>query len=121
MGLGRFADERGLIEDLLAEPIDSVTRIHSVPGAIRGNHIHHETVQWVYVIDGLLLTRVRDADGTERDQVLVPGELAREDPGLPHAWKALTACTVLVFTRGPRSGTGYESDTERLPEDGKLL
>jgi quercetin dioxygenase-like cupin family protein len=37
-----------------------------------------------------------------------------EEPGVPHAWKALGDTVCLVFTRGPRSGADYESDTTRL-------
>jgi hypothetical protein len=37
-----------------------------------------------------------------------------ESKGGPHAWKALEDTVCLVFTKGPRSGDQYESDTERL-------
>lgn len=50
-----------------------------------------------------------------------PGDMACEEPGVPHAWKALEDTTVLVFSRGPRSGEAYESDTIRLPEGDRLL
>lgn len=49
------------------------------------------------------------------------GDLFEEPAGVPHAWHAEEDTTVLVFTRGPRSGEGYESDTERLPAGERLL
>jgi quercetin dioxygenase-like cupin family protein len=50
------------------------------------------------------------------------GEMIEEPAGIPHAWKALDEDTiVLVFTRGPRSGQAYETDTQRLPENARLL
>ena len=109
-----FFDHRGSIIDLLG-PVDAVTEIVSKAGAVRGNHVHARTTQWTYVCSGRLLTAVQAGDGgppilTERG----PGDLIEEPAGLAHAWKALTGCTVLVFTRGPRSGAAYESDTERL-------
>lgn len=109
---GRFEDERGVIQDLLGK-IDSVTEITSVSGAVRGNHIHAETVQWTYVVSGKLLVATEGRDGLKTQEV-GPGEMVREAPGVPHAWRALKDTRVLVFTRGPRSGADYESDTQRL-------
>jgi len=116
-----FRDERGYIEDLLVTPLDSVTRIITREGAVRGNHSHRETTQWTYVISGHLRFVTRLRDGTVTDRVIGPGEMTRELPGIEHAWKALDDCTCLVFTRGPRSGAGYESDTTRLPEEDWLI
>lgn len=112
--LGRFEDDRGVIEDLLATSLDSVTRIFTRAGAVRGNHVHKLTTQWTYVISGRLMIVTAAPDGVQEPRIYGPGDLAREAPGIPHAWKALEDTTVLVFTRGPRSGTNYESDTVRL-------
>ena len=117
----RFEDKRGVIQDLLG-PVDSVTRIDTNAGHIRGNHVHANTTQWVYVISGSLLvaTDTLTADGVDH-RLYGPGDLIEEKPGLPHAWKAMDDTTVLVFTKGPRSGEDYESDTVRLPEEKRLL
>lgn len=106
----RFEDERGVIQDLLG-PIDSVTWITTNRGAIRGNHVHHQTDQWTLVTFGRLLV----AHGEERTELL-PGRMVHHPAGEPHAWQALEDTMCLVFTRGPRSGEDYESDTERLEE-----
>lgn len=111
--LGVFEDHRGKIEDLLVTPLDSVTRITSVAGAVRGNHVHEATHQWTYVISGRLLV-VTEKNGYRSRRIYGPGEIADEEPGVPHAWQALEATEVLVFTKGPRAGTDYESDTQRL-------
>lgn len=103
-----FTDARGTITDLL-EGVDSVTEIRSVKGAVRGNHIHHETTQWTYIVWGVL--RVVTPDGQRRVRA---GEMWKDEPGTPHAWEALEDTVCLVFTKGPRSGADYESDTERL-------
>jgi quercetin dioxygenase-like cupin family protein len=55
------------------------------------------------------------ATGNERRE-LGPGEVIKHGPGDTHAWKALEDSDCLVFTRGPRSGEDYESDTYRLDE-----
>ena len=106
-----FEDERGRIEDLIEGPVDAVTRIFTAKGAVRGNHFHRQTVQWTYVLSGSLLVAHGDVQ-----RILGPGEIAVDRPGVPHAWKALADTDVLVFTCGPRSGSGYESDTVRLEE-----
>jgi quercetin dioxygenase-like cupin family protein len=53
----------------------------------------------------------RDGPG---EKVYDPGTMVCDEPGVAHAWKAIKDTEVLVFTRGPRSGEDYESDTERL-------
>lgn len=111
-----FADDRGLIEDLLDGPLDSVTRIFTKAGSVRGNHIHAETIQWTYIVSGQLIT-ASPAGKT----LHYPGDLIEEPPGIPHAWRAETDTVVLVFTRGPRSGANYESDTQRLASEDRLL
>lgn len=117
----RFEDERGVIQDLLG-PVDAVTEIFTRQGAVRGNHIHQRTTQWTYIVDGLLEIAWISPDG-DGVQVVQRGSgcLVEEPPGIAHAWKALLDTKVLVFTRGPRSGEAYESDTVRLPENARLL
>lgn len=111
--MGSFRDERGTITDLLEGPIDCVTRIDTRAGAIRGNHFHASSHQWAYVVSGTLTVATVEDDGVH-ERLYYPGDISHEPPGLRHAWRAMTDCTVLVFTRGPRSGEAYESDTTRL-------
>ena len=107
----RFEDERGVIQDLLAN-IDMVTEIFTKKGAVRGNHVHKLTTQWAYVVSGRMLM-ASDNDGIVHQQSHGPGELIPELPGVAHAWKALEDTTVLVFARGVRAGQDYEKDTYR--------
>lgn len=122
MGSSRYEDERGVIQDLLNEPIDAVTEIFTREGAVRGNHVHDETVQWAYVVSGRLWVANRKP-GSESvvSRAHGPGDMICDQPGVAHAWKAFEDTVVLVFTRGPRSGTGYEDDVRRLPKDDRLL
>ena len=108
----RFEDDRGVIQDLIGAN-DGVTEIFTRAGAIRGNHVHHRTTQWAYVVSGRLLI-VTDNGEFRGHHEYGPGEMACEAPGIPHAWKALEDTTVLVITKGPRAGEAYETDTERL-------
>jgi quercetin dioxygenase-like cupin family protein len=105
-----FEDERGYIHDLIG-PVDAVTLIYTKKDAVRGNHVHEQTDQWTYVTAGRLLC-VR---GNAKREI-GPGEMIAEPKGTPHAWKALEDTLCFVFTKGPRSGNGYETDTIRLDE-----
>lgn len=112
----RFEDERGIIQDLLG-PVDAVTEIFTRAGYVRGNHVHHKTTQWVYLVSGRMLV----SHGGKGERIFGTGERFAEDPGIPHAWLAIEDTWVLVFTKGPRSGEAYETDTERLPREEWLL
>lgn len=103
-----FTDERGWIRDLIVDPDEAVTRIHTVKGAVRGNHFHKLTTQWTYVLSGSL----QIADG-HNVMIIGPDEMVVHYPTEPHAWKALEDTDCLVFTSGPRA-ENYESDTYRL-------
>lgn len=115
----RFEDHRGAIQDLLG-PVDGVTEIFTKEGAVRGNHIHRQTEQWTYVCSGSMLV-AQGQPGKAEHRLLGAASLVHEPPGVPHAWKAMEDTWVLVFTRGPRTGEDYESDTHRLPEGEHLL
>jgi quercetin dioxygenase-like cupin family protein len=108
--LGRFEDHRGVIQDVIGR-IDSVTRITTLKGAVRGNHYHECTTQWTLVLSGRLLMASGD-----QQTVMGPHEVIKHPPGMPHAWKALEDSECIVFTRGPRAGEDYESDVVRLAE-----
>ncbi len=107
----RFVDDRGVIQDLFAGKPVVVTRITTVKGAVRGNHVHRKTMQWTYVFKGQLQMVSGD-----QESLIGPGQLVAHPPGVPHAWKAVVDTTCFVFTRGPRSGKDYESDTHRLEQ-----
>ena len=110
-----FEDERGSITDILRqEPIDYVTIIASKKGALRGNHVHKETVQYVYVMEGKLKALSQMPDEPVCTTVLEAGDLIVNVPNEGHAFEALEDTTFLVLTRGPRGGENYEDDTFRL-------
>ncbi len=110
-----FRDERGVITDLIeAEEINAVTLVTFCKGAIRGNHVHKHTVQYNYLLRGSIELVTQIADGQRQSMVLGPGELAAVGEMEQHALRALEDSELLVFTRGPRGGKEYETDTYRL-------
>lgn len=119
--MSSFTDDRGRIIDLLVEPIDSVTLITTRVGKIRGNHYHRETRQYTYIVEGKLRLASQKPGGPVQMDVAATGDLVCNDALERHAWQALKDTTCLVFTRGPRSGPAFESDTIRLVDDERLL
>jgi len=115
----RYEDSRGVITDLLGQ-VDAVTEIFTRAGKVRGNHVHQRTTQWTYIVSGVLEVAWTEDDGVHT-AIHGTGALVTEAAGVPHAWKARVDTVVLVFTKGPRSGQAYETDTTRLPENARLL
>ena len=107
-----FSDERGDIVDLLKEKIDGVTLITFEIDAIRGNHIHAETTQWTYILEGLIEAYSQDSKGFLVNEIFRSGEMFVSRPGEPHAMKALEKSKIIVLTKGPRSGEDYSLDTK---------
>ncbi|PDT06942.1 MULTISPECIES: cupin domain-containing protein [Rhizobium] len=110
-----FKDARGEITDLLEnETINAITRITFSKGAVRGNHYHEQTTQWNYVISGRIKLVSQLPGEPVVEIVMNPGELFVTKPHVRHALVGLDDADLLVFTRGPRGGKEYESDTFRL-------
>ena len=111
-----FHDNRGQITDIVQHtPFDSVTVITCVRGAIRGNHYHQESIQYLYVLSGRVRAFAQSPGGPVEMVDLVAGDLL-ETPLLErHAIEVLEDAVLIVITRGPRGGIGYEDDTFRVP------
>lgn len=111
--MSTFEDARGQIADWAQQDDLAITRIHSVKGAVRGNHYHKETHQWTVILEGT--TRVVSMkDGIKEDKIARKGDLVYHAPGEIHAFEALDYTEWFVFTKGPRAGDNYENDTFRL-------
>lgn len=110
-----FVDERGEIVDLLEnENINAVTVVTFRRGAVRGNHYHKQTTQWNYLTSGKIKL-VSQVPGKEIVEVVMsPGDLVVTGPNVRHALVAVEESSLMVFTKGPRGGKEYETDTFRL-------
>ena len=110
-----FRDHRGEISDLIEnETINASTRITIKKGAVRGNHYHKATWQWNYVVAGKMKLVTRMPNEERHEVLLSAGDLAVTEPYEHHALVGVEDCDVLVFTKGPRGGKEYETDTFRL-------
>lgn len=105
-----YQDIRGEITDLITESLNSITHITFTAGSIRGNHVHEQTTQWVYIVTGRIegITKV---DGKIITEIFKKGDFLVSYPGEPHAFRALELSEILTFTAGPRAGKEFSSDT----------
>ena len=109
-----FKDKRGIISDLLQkETINAITYITIAKGAVRGNHYHKKTSHWNFIISGKMKIIARKKNKI-KTIILKKNDLLLTEPMEHHALIGVTKCEVLVFTKGPRGGKEYESDTFRL-------
>jgi len=107
-----FEDERGQIMDILEnEIIEHVTIISSKKGAIRGDHYHRESVQYVFVLKGSLELFTQMPGEEIKTTIIRTGDLALTSPMEKHTMVAIEDSEFLVLTRGPRGGANYEKDT----------
>ena len=110
-----FEDHRGVISDILVkEKIDYVTIIYNKKGAIRGNHFHKETIQFLYVLEGSILVASQKKGKEVEEKVLKEGSLLFNEARESHAIKSLEDSKLLILTRGLRGGKDYETDTYKL-------
>lgn len=110
-----FQDDRGVITDILQHtPVDSVTIITCIKGAIRANHYHKESIQYSYVLSGKILAYTQMPDDQLESQTLLEGDMLESPVFERHALHALEDSTLLIITRGPRGGKNYEDDTYRV-------
>jgi len=110
-----FRDERGEIIDLLEnEDINAITIVTFTMGAVRGNHFHKKTIQWNYLVSGRIRFFSQEPGGQVLDTVMQPGDFMVTGTNVRHALVGLEDSVLMVFTKGPRGGKEYESDTYRL-------
>ena len=110
-----FEDHRGLIKDIIVnERIDYVTIITNAKGAVRGNHYHKETIQFLYVLEGKILVASQIKGEEVKKEILESGSMLFNEASESHAIKSLEDSKLLILTRGLRGGKNYESDTFKL-------
>lgn len=112
-----FEDKRGKIIDLLeGESVNAITLVTFKKDAIRGNHWHQETIQWNYLISGKIKLITQKPNEKMVETIMMPGDFTVTYPNDRHALFGLEDSEVMVFTKGPRGGKEYETDTYRLDQ-----
>ncbi len=112
-----YKDNRGTITDIFyKEKIDHIAIIRSKKGALRGNHYHKRTTQYMLITKGKLEYWYKNKNSKNRPKVKVLkiGDLVETPPNEMHALKIIENNEFIVFTKGIRGGKDYESDTYRF-------
>ena len=110
-----YTDDRGYIQDILTDSrFEHATYIFTKKNTVRGNHYHKKTVQYVFILDGKLEYHYLDKLNKHKKIILKKSDLVETPAFEKHAVKTLKDTHMIVLTRGPRGGSGYENDTFRL-------
>ena len=106
-----FTDKRGMITNILEEPINSVVLITCKKGAIRANHYHQKDSHWSYMVSGKMEYYERKHNGQLEMAIIEAGQMVYSAPGVPHAMKFLEPSVFLALTTQRRSKGRYDEDT----------
>ena len=106
-----FVDNRGVITNILEEPINNVVHITCKKGAIRANHYHKEDSHWSYMVRGKMEYYERRPNGRLEMVIIEAGQMVYSAPGVPHAMKFLESSVFLALTTRKRSKGRYDEDT----------
>ena len=112
-----FKDKRGSIKDLFYKKnINHIAVIKSKRGALRGDHFHKRTTQYMYITKGELeyWYKKRTSKQKSKMALLKEGDLIMTPPNEMHALKITKNNEFIVFTTGLRGGKDYEADTFRF-------
>ncbi|MEK6872939.1 MAG: methyltransferase domain-containing protein [Nanoarchaeota archaeon] len=111
-----FIDDRGIISDLINEPVNNVGLITTEKNAVRGSHYHKKSNQYSYILSGKfeVLLAPYDQPVNVKKVILHAGELITIPSFVIHQFKALDRAVMINMESQSRSGTGYEDDTVRV-------
>jgi quercetin dioxygenase-like cupin family protein len=109
-----FVDERGVIQNILFSPINSVAIIESKAGSVRSNHYHKTDSHYLYVLSGKLEYSERNINGTA---VIVrtygAGEMFFTGPQKVHKVVFLEDTVLLSLAKNVRDHEHHEQDVVR--------
>ena len=111
-----FEDERGIIANILEDPINHVAIITSKAGSIRANHYHPDQTQYVYLISGRYESYSKDLkkDNSKIEvQLVEPDCLVITPPMIAHAMKFLDDSVLLNLTTNHRDSSNYSEHTKK--------
>ena len=111
-----FEDERGIIANILEEPITHVAIITSKKGSIRANHYHPEQIQYVYLVSGeyeSVSKNLKDKNAKLELKIIKPGDLVITPPMIAHAMRFLKDSVLLNLTTGQRDSDKFFEHTKK--------
>jgi dTDP-4-dehydrorhamnose 3,5-epimerase-like enzyme len=110
-------DDRGSIVDIFyASNIEHVSLVASKRGALRGDHFHRKTTQYMLITKGALEYWYKPVGAHIIPKMVIAriGDMIETPPNEVHALRMIDENEFVVFTQGKRGGRDYESDTVRV-------
>lgn len=111
-----FVDERGIIANILEEPICHVAIITSKKGSIRGNHYHPKQIQYIYLISGKyesISKNLNVKDAKIEKQIIEPSNIVITPQMIAHAMRFLEDSVMLNLTTGQRQSHNFSEHTKK--------
>ena len=111
-----FTDNRGGIQPLVDEPMQSAVLITSKKGTVRANHVHHTDWHYCYVLSGSIEYHHRPvgSDAAPTKVIIGEREMFFTPPLVEHAMVFLEDTEFLCLGRNSREQTSYEADITRV-------
>ena len=111
-----FADERGIIANILDESINHVAIITSKAGSIRGNHYHPKQIQYVYLVKGKyenISKGLNNKNAKIESKIIKLGTLVITAPMVAHAMRFLEDSIILNLTTDNRDSNKFSKHTKK--------
>ncbi|MBU89926.1 hypothetical protein CMO94_00160 [Candidatus Woesearchaeota archaeon] len=112
-----FEDERGVIANILEEPITHIAIITSKKGSIRANHYHPKQVQYEYLISGKYESTTKNLNNKDEKiekTIINAGDLVITPPMIAHAMRFLEDSVMLNLTTGQRDTQNFSDHTKKF-------
>jgi len=111
-----FVDVRGVIQNLLLTPINSVAIITSKAGTVRSNHYHKTDWHYLYIISGSMNYYERDIDGSSdvKPLLVTAGQMVFTPPMQVHKTEFLEDTVMISFAKNIRDHEHHEEDLVRV-------
>jgi quercetin dioxygenase-like cupin family protein len=111
-----FVNANGSIQNLVLKPMQSVTALTSVKGAVRANHYHKTDWHYTYVSHGTVLYLCRPIGSKDIPAPIVykAGSLFFTPPLLEHAMVFAEDSVIITMAKNVRSHDEHESDLVRV-------
>jgi dTDP-4-dehydrorhamnose 3,5-epimerase-like enzyme len=112
-----FTDERGEIQPLVDEMMESAVLISSKKGTVRANHYHKTDWHYCYVVKGRIEYhhRPHGSDAEPEMVVVEENQLFFTPPMVDHAMVFPEDTIFLTLGRNSRTQEVYEADVVRIP------
>lgn len=111
-----FSDSRGIIQNLVLKPINSVAVIETKAGSIRSNHYHKTDWHYIYVLSGRILYFERDVGSTEipKPVEFSAGSMFFTPPMKEHGVAFIEDTVLITAAKNVRSHESHEEDLVRV-------